>query len=401
MRAQALILAFLFAAVSPHTFAKEKWILGGFVSQHAIHTTDNYMLGPSDDGMSLDYRELALIVRGGVTEQLSFSSQLLSRKAGNAEDGTPKLDYVFFNWRVYDSISLMSSVTVGRIKVPIGFYNDLRESPFTRNGLLLPQSLYPERSRNSTMAADQILLTHEFRFTDWTLNIAAGAGPNKADKEEATDNFDVDPDQWDLTVKDTNRWNVRLLSDFQEGKFRAAVTVYSVPVEFSAALHVLPGIDVPLEGKAEAVWKKLSFEYNAEAYSVTTEFYRAVVKYEGVELDPTDPDYHNVPEGGYVQFTYRFNPKFEFFTRYDRMVFDRKDKNGKYYASLMPAVPHYARFSKDSVLGAAYRPTPDWLIRLEIHTLDGSLWMTRRDAPKHFVPERYWNLVGASVSWRF
>ncbi|HET8706128.1 MAG TPA: hypothetical protein VFM46_07500, partial [Pseudomonadales bacterium] len=352
----------LLLCAAPVTWAQDKWVLNGFLSQYGIYTSDNFMLGPSDDNFSLDYREAAAIVHGGVSDSINFSAQILSRKAGVSEDGSPKIDYGFFSWRLYDSPDAMHSLTAGRVKVPIGFFNDLRESPFTRNGVLVPQSAYPDRVRNSMMSADELLLTNEFRFENWNLNLATGAGSSLADKEEAVDNFDVPINDYDLSIDRAKRWNIRMLAEYQEGKLRLAYSRYSVPARYHAVFHPLPDINLPLNGEVKGVWDLISLEYNTEAFSLTGEFFRAIVTFSGVHIDPSNPDYRNVPQGGYLQFTYHQNPQWDFFLRYDSSVFDNEDANGKYYSTLLRNVPHYGRYTTDHAVGVAYRPTPDWLL---------------------------------------
>jgi hypothetical protein len=45
---------------------------------------------------------------------------------------------------------------VGRIKTAYGLYNTTRDVPFTRPSIVLPQSIYFERTRNLTVSADGV-----------------------------------------------------------------------------------------------------------------------------------------------------------------------------------------------------------------------------------------------------
>jgi len=98
---------FLYAAMGllplSVTAQAQSWHVNGFVNQTLIYTSDNYLFGKTDDNVSADYRELAVIVNGALSERWDVSSQLLSRKAGSADDGTPRIDYGFISWRFYES----------------------------------------------------------------------------------------------------------------------------------------------------------------------------------------------------------------------------------------------------------------------------------------------------------
>ena len=52
-------------------------------------------------------------------------------------------------------------IRVGRLKNPFGFYNDTRDVAFTRPGILLPQSIYFDRTRNLGLSGDSVQIYGE------------------------------------------------------------------------------------------------------------------------------------------------------------------------------------------------------------------------------------------------
>lgn len=135
---KVLLFCGLILSASQAVAAFSDWHVNGFISQSALSTSDNAFLGHTDDTAAFDYREVALIARGPIFPTLEFSTQLLSRNAGVADNGSPQLDYCFLTWRWWDSEQFTHSFVIGKIKAPLGFYNEARESPFTRPSIFLP-----------------------------------------------------------------------------------------------------------------------------------------------------------------------------------------------------------------------------------------------------------------------
>jgi len=52
-------------------------------------------------------------------------------------------------------------------------------------------------------------------------------------------------------------------------------------------------------------------------------------------------------------------------------------------------------------VGWSYRPTPDWLVRLDVSKNTGVMHATLRDAPKGFVARKEWYMAALGLSWRF
>ncbi|HET8707343.1 MAG TPA: hypothetical protein VFM46_13650, partial [Pseudomonadales bacterium] len=156
------------------------------------------------------------------------------------------------------------------------------------------------------------------------------------------------------------------------------------------------------EGKTSNVRQCFSLEYNAENWSITTELRRAYFE-PRYNVGGDQPSI--LPEGFYVQALIRPAEKWEAFLRYDQMVFDRHDRDGKAYAAriqpnLLPA-RDYDAFAKDITLGTAYRPNQAWLLRAELHNVEGTMWATLNDMPDRSERTKYWNLAAFSASWRF
>ena len=98
-RDMLLLAAFLMA---PPTLAQQQpdYQIHGFAAQGFVLTSDNNLFGDSEDG-SLEFRELGINGQWQPLDRLGFSGQLLSRRAGEADDGDPVIDFLFADLNLY------------------------------------------------------------------------------------------------------------------------------------------------------------------------------------------------------------------------------------------------------------------------------------------------------------
>jgi len=392
----------LYGLILSTPVAADEWVLSGFINQTAIYTSDNYFFGKTDDNVSVDYRELALLGSGPVAGRLDFAAQILSRKAGVASDGEPALDFGFFSWRFYENFSFTHGLRFGRLKTPIGFYNDTRESPFTRNSIFLPQSIYLDRGRNYVMRADELMYFGEWRADSWTLNWKLAAGKTVPDEDELVDFFHL-PAETNPHFKSSNAWHASFLGEYDGGRIRLGVSTHSSPNKYSLNLTILQLGQV--EAEAKTLWQIVSFEYNDPRWSFTSEYELATFDYNGSSPDPLNPDYKDYPQAGYMQFLWHASPKQDVFIRREFFHFNKHDPSGSHNETLLGSMvtgsTRLDRYGFATVLGWGYRPAVNWLLRAEWAHNRGGVWSTQRDAPTGVKLRKSWDLASLAVSWRF
>ena len=111
-------------------------------------TSDNNFLG--EDKSSSSIIELGLSASYQISNNLTFTGQIGQRRFGESfSDERPRVDFASLNYFSNQLKIGEQSISVGRIKVPIGFYNASRDVPLTRPSILLPQSVYLDIFRNS------------------------------------------------------------------------------------------------------------------------------------------------------------------------------------------------------------------------------------------------------------
>lgn len=134
-------------------FLPDDFQLYGFLSQGYVKTSANRFYGESDKG-SWDLREIGVNLSYRPRPELLISGQLLSRTAGNMYDGELRLDYGLIDYAPLMDLDRTMGVRLGRLKNPLGLYNDTRDVPFTRPSIFLPQSIYFDRVRNLELSLD-------------------------------------------------------------------------------------------------------------------------------------------------------------------------------------------------------------------------------------------------------
>ena len=153
----------------------ERLQIHGFASQGVVHTSDNHWFGDSTN-TSFDLTELGLNGSFQLNPKVLFSAQVLSRRAGEMYDGEPSLDYALGDFTFVSAPDRRLGVRVGRIKNPLGLYNETRDVPFTRPTIFLPQVVYYDNLRNLILSSDGLMLYGE-SFQPWgNLSLTFGGG---------------------------------------------------------------------------------------------------------------------------------------------------------------------------------------------------------------------------------
>ena len=361
----------------------------GFVSQGLIHTTDNNFLGDTDGGVSADFTEIGANVSLRPLPRLGLAAQLISRRAGEGDDGSPRLDYALADYTFYIGADARLGVLGGQVKNPFGLYNATRDVAFTRPGILLPQSIYFDRTRNLGLSSVSLHLYGELSRPGGTLSFQAGPGLP-----------DVNDVRTDYAFLGTDRpgefepeasFIGRLLYEKDAGRLRLGLTYASVNAEYQ------PGPRDPFaNGHFEFSPVVLSGQYNGEAWSFTAEY--AWRNAHLRDFGPRLPDTTARGASFYLQAARRFGERWEALVRYDDFTADKSDPEGENFRR-RTGQPGHSRFARDWTAGLSYQPDASWLLRAEFHHVDGTGWLTFEDNPG--ATHRDWNMVLFQAAYRF
>jgi len=367
----------------------------GFLSQGYFLTSNhNNLFGQSTRGGSLDFTEIGVNASWVPRPNLQFAVQGLSRRAGEAAEGEPELDFALLDYTAVATEDRRIGVRFGRVRFPFGLYNDTRDVAFTRPSILLPQSIYNERTRELAISGDGIMLYGEERSTWGNLALELGPVLARVDNENSELALLFGDFPGDLE----NRWSFigRLMYSTPREALRLAVTGVRLETDYNPRLAFPDDL-----GPGKDLFEPVIFsaQYNAESWSLTGEYARRPIKHEGF-LEPGF-DFDIVGESYYIQGIYRIDPHWEMVVRYDVLYSDVDDRDGT-KTEAATGLPSHLLFAKDWTVGVRYNITPSLMARAEYHNVyGGTLFLFPQDNPDIFATEKKWDIFALLLSYRF
>ncbi|SET00070.1 hypothetical protein SAMN05216326_1098 [Nitrosomonas marina] len=367
----------------------------GFASQAFMATSDNDVFGNTDEGGGFGFTELGLNALFSPHSRLQLSAQMLSRRAGKDNTGVPRLDFAFLDYRLYSHEANQFGIRFGRLKNPFGFYNDTRDVPFTRPSILLPQSIYFDRTRNVGLSSDSIQFYGETSNAKWG-DFAIQFGIIRPIVDDRDTEISLLGPRLTGNLSPDVSLIGRGLFETPGKRFRLAVSGIWFNADYKPGVKEA-GLINP--GSIEFSPIYVSAQYNTERWTLTSEY--ALRKFRYTDFDVTDLDILDFyGESFYFQGEYRFNHKWEALIRYDVLYTDRSDRDGSEFAALR-GKPAHSRFAKDLTVGLRWNITPRIMARLEYHRINGTAWLAPLDNPDASMTSKNWNLFAAQLSFRF
>ena len=377
----------------------------GFLSQGAIHTDHNEIFGTSSTGVELNVREIGVNASWLATPDLRLAGQVLSRKAGKTDDGDLRLDYGLLDWTPLYSEQWRAGMRLGRVKMPIGLYNETRDVAHTRPGILMPQSIYAESLRNIMLSADGLSLYGETRTQqgDFFLDLQGGQL-----REGDFDDF-LSAAGAPFSSNDSSTLVARLAYEKDSGRIRAGIYGMQLDIDISGDADALfPGLGAYIPTIAGGLRMKihgLYAQYNGLHWSFTGEVQRVKSEVHDVTvvpgIGPALPDQSSPINSYYLQAGYRFSPDWEMFLRRDQIQSHTRGlrlPDGS--IEDIYGLAHRG-FARDWTLGVGWTPTEQLLLRAEIHHVYGTAWLSLADNPDTDQLYKHWNLLALEAAYRF
>ncbi|SPJ32569.1 hypothetical protein [Kushneria phyllosphaerae] len=379
----ALGIGALIAGTAPaHADVLDTVQVHGFLSQALIVSRHNDFFGPSSqDGGSLQYTEVGVNASMRPTNNLLVSAQVLSRRAGDDNSHyEPKLDYGLLDYQFITGNKRVAGVQIGKLKQPFGIYNQTRDVAFTRPSILLPQSIYFDRTRAPALSSEGISVYEEEHLHSGILHFQAGVGKANTDRN----------------VKETI-WGSRVPASIDGALSSIGQVAYEHGSGGIVAALTVAEANIDIDGPPGAPDRYsfqpiiMSLQYNHGYWSITGEYALRRQSFEGGASDQSITG-----ESWYLQYSQRFLEDWQWLLRYDSLVNDRADPKGKKFESDGRGVDH-SQFAKDWTLGLQWNATSDLLLSTEYHHVDGTGWLPRNQDES----DRYWDMLLFQASWRF
>ena len=337
----------------------------GFVSQGYLKSSEHDFLAKSREG-SFEFSEYALNASLSVSPKLRLGIQFFAQDLGNQGNNKVDVDWAYgdYQWRDYLGIRL------GKIKQPLGFYNQIRDAEFLRPTALLPQAVYSEGNRGFSFAYQGICF---YGNTAWDIDFEIYGG---------TTNFD--PEFFSIQA---------LFNDFSGGEptFNNVATnksLYGASLTWNTPLDGLRiggslvdmdlGLEYDVLFEGELYPQKfgvdpltvyfISAEYARDNFTIIGEYSEI-----GLDIRTGDGQYitDNTPIGYYGLIAYRFSEYFELSYNYDVFFYKKDDKDGVTLNANL-GFPHHYAWQKDHTISMRFDIRQDWNVKLEYHQVDGT-----------------------------
>jgi hypothetical protein len=209
----------------------------GFASQAVLQTSDNRWFGNSDQ-TSFDFTEIGLNASMRLDPKLLLAGQVLYRRAGEMYESDLALDYGLADITPLSSAAGRLGLRVGRIKNPLGLYNETRDVPFTHPGIFLPQVVYFDRVRNLVLSTDGAMIYGDryTRFGNFSFTVGNGWSVIDDNVEWAYLNGDF---PGDIQANGTT-WLAGLWFTDASERFKLGLSGMTLSIKFDPDIRGLP-----------------------------------------------------------------------------------------------------------------------------------------------------------------
>lgn len=370
--------------------------INGFLSQGYIKSSKNNFLGNSLDG-SFQLNEFGLTINSEVTHNLRFGLQLLSRDLGEEGNNDILIDWAVADYHRQDWFGLR----LGKVKLPIGLYNQSRDTDFVRPMVFLPQSIYDENKRTLVVAAVGSSIYGNISF-DSKGDLDYQAYYGKVDfREDSGQARGIK----NLTQMVAKQKGLGAVTDFESDNryVYGGSLVYSPPVEgLRLGVSYFTGqTDFnfktgAVNGVAKGTNKDfvvLSLEYSRYNWKLSTEYSEYTGDREVLGKDIPD----GRSQGAYVQLCYHLFEPIVLSALYDVFYANKNDHNGSNFVA--QGQPASLGWRKDFGMGIRWNITNQWLVRAEQHWVDGASLQLPIFNPQGV--EENWNYFVLKTSFNF
>jgi len=383
----------------------ERIRINGFLSQAYVYSSHNDFIPNSSKNGSFEMSEFGLTFSVDITEKLRFGCQFLARDFGPIGNHNVKLDWGFADYK----FSNFLGIKAGKIKTPLGLYNEFRDTDALIPMAILPQSIYDESMRPVFIAYNGIGLygnldtgsvgDFDYHLFTGTINhpddapyinqIQAAVNQGMAELGMSIGQVTMDTE---LFYGGKIVWNTPLSGLRLGGTYVLTKSVYN-----STLYHPLAGA-LPISGKMEI--NKTFFLFGELALgnlTLTSEYMELPVN---IYLNLFEEDMllsDEVMQGWYVMAAYTIGDKLTLTALYDRFYADKGDHQG--LGAMKMGYPDYFGWQKDLAFGLRFDVNFNWTLKLEWHNFDG--------LAKSYVfvdlfnTERKWNMLVAKASFNF
>jgi len=319
----------------------------GFFSQAYILSDGNNFYGDSQHG-STDYMEAAINSTWRVTPTLNFAGQILSRDAGNTDNGDLKIDFLFADIKAVENDMSGLGFRLGRVRNAYGFYNDTRDVLFTRPSILMPQAVYFEGNglRELLFSADGAQLYSYWDADENSTALTLTMGRSKSLSEDVIKNIFGQSSFIIHKGELRNPIFAQIQHSRNGGDSKFAISMLNVNLAMESTIAALGELSLDANGYVLSAQKNLAMWTFTSEYSLITAEYKT-----GPSTQIQDI------EAAYVQAQYRMTPNITLTGRYEMSVLDRDHRS--------------ETDSHNLLFGVRWTPAANWIVDADIYGIRG------------------------------
>jgi len=400
--------------------------LHGFVSQSYLDTSgNNFLVENSTDG-TFSFSDVGINVTAEPMEGLRIGAQLYARDLGESGNFDLKIDWAVGDYRWRDELGFR----IGKNRLPLGLYNEVRDADMARPSVLLPQGTYPEIERELMTAyvggevygalslgkggqlgyqlfvgqldLDDAITIRRF-FEEGTLTAEASLPIPLQEIQRDTHNVKARMDHiWGGAL----RWSPPLAGLALKVTYNTSESAYGASTTFNGWLENVPlSLTTRSEVEHENDYYIVgSAEYETGKLRLSAEYLRNKMHYQitvsGLPFPmPPLPEVNICREGYYGQVAYQLTDRFQLSGYYSEFYPDGNDKNGDRFA--LTSDPDYRAWAKDLALSARFDIGTGWLAKIEAHHIDGAAEQMLTPLYNPDGMERDWNIFIGRLTFYF
>lgn len=397
----------------------------GFVGQGYLKSTDNnWLSAPTRDG-SFAFTEGALNFNVEPVSKLRIGAQFFAQDLGAIGNNRIMLDWAVGDYRFNDAFG----VRAGKIKMPLGLYNIVRDTPVARAEIVMPTGIYPlnERDFANTVQGFDVYGRAglggggEIEYEAWvgTLDVdqsyfvrqSAEEGARAALPAFGLEQGDVLVSDLDLDVRYLVGGSLDWRTPLTGLRLKASLTTSDVDASYAATYSGFQSagpISVPVSFTTRTVTNATqdyvviaSAEYRRGGLRLAGEYTSSKLTGEALitGLPVAAPPVTTVEEeqSWYLQAAYRFNPTWEVSGYYSVFYPNKNDKDGMGFVG--QGQPAYRAWLKQWNVVGRVDINRHWLLKAEVDIFDGAATVSPLDNPDGI--EQDWTLFAVQTVVHF
>lgn len=362
------IAALMTIGLGSNALAVEADVLGGvsihgFISQGFLMSHEyNYLAHNSRTG-SFEYNEMGINFSKQVSDKLRVGVQIFSRDLGDVANNKVTIDWAYADYKWQDWLGIRA----GKLKMPLGIFNETRDIDMLRTCIIMPQNLYPELMRDVTIALNGAgLYGYVPLGPGGSLDYVAIVGAMSIDNESGVEKYmnstltgtplvmngDIDAD---TAITGRIKWNTPL----------SGLGLSASMLKFKAIVPLIAGT-VEREMEMDQMTYGMGVEYTWDNLFLAGEY-----RISDTDNTVSGTKTNKKAENYYIMASYRFNDWFELGSYYAISYSNKDDRHGDDVVETATLKDHSA-WQKDLALSLRFDINSNWIFKIEGHKVNGT-----------------------------